>query len=407
LGRAVDRPRVPVLWRLTNRADRPARLWPMLLRPALRRPGITFLLSLAAMLALAAPALQLRLHTSGPQDLPSSIPAVAAYDRLTAEFPSKGAEHVIAVRAPAAQAAQVTAALQGLERSVQRNPLFAARVAGSGVAGVGQSTDGQVHTLTIATPYPVDSAPAKRSLSQLRAELLPNAFRQLPAARYAVGGDVADNVDNAVHSRDKLPWVMGFVLLFTFVIMTVTFRSVVVAVTAIAINLLSACSAFGILVLVFQGDWAQRPLGFANTGVIGWIPIFLFVVLFGLSMDYHVFVVSRIAEGVDRGLSTRDAVREGIVRSAGVVTSAAIVMVSVFAVFATLSLVEFKQLGIGLSVAVLLDVLVVRIVLLPSLMLLLGRWNWWPGRRSAKQWQGQLARPTAGDPYRDSPVLTG
>ena len=198
--------------------------------------------------------------------------------------------------------------------------------------------------------------------------------------RYQRGRDRDRYEDNLSGS---LPLVLGLVLALTFLVMSATFRSVVVGLTAIVINLLSTLTAFGLLVPVFQHRWAEDLPGFSSTGaVIVWVPMFLFVILFGLSMDYHVFVVSRIREGVERGLPIRRAVAEGIIGSAGTVTSAAVVMVAVFSIFATLSMVEMKQLGVGLGVAVLIDVLVVRVVVLPSLMALLGRANWWPSRLS-------------------------
>ncbi len=167
-------------------------------------------------------------------------------------------------------------------------------------------------------------------------------------------------------------------LVLTFLVMAWTFRSVVVALTSILLNLLSAGAAYGLLVLVFQGHWAEGLLGFTSMGaIVSWLPLFLFVVLFGLSMDYHVFVVSRIREAVLRGVPTREAVAEGITGSAGTVTSAAIVMVAVFSIFATLSTIDMKQLGIGLAAAILLDATIIRAVVLPSLMTLLGPANWW------------------------------
>lgn len=376
---AVDRSRIPLLWRLTGRGERTSRLWPALLRPALNRPAVTLVLTVAGLLALAQPALGLKLHSSGADDLPRSIPVVESYHRLTAAFPSQGGEHLVAVDAPADQAAQVQAALTRLARSVSAQPSFAPA---DGPAAIASSTDGRVHTLALRNTAVEDSTAARQSLTALRGTLVPQELAGVPGARTAVGGGVAESVDYAQQASEKLPLVMGFVLLLTLVMMAVAFRSIVIALTTVLINLLSAGAAFGLLVLVFQRHWAQDLLGFHNTGVIAWIPMFLFVVLFGLSMDYHVFVLSRIREGVRAGLSTRDAVREGITRSAGVVSSAAIVMVGVFAVFATLSLVEFKQLGVGLSVAVLLDALVMRIVLLPAAMTMLGRWNWWPGELS-------------------------
>jgi putative drug exporter of the RND superfamily len=393
LGRAVDRPRIPLLWRVTNRPEREPRLWPKLLRPALRRPGTTLMLALAGLLALGAPALTMKMHSTGAADLPRTIPVIQSYDRLTAAFPSRFTTHLIAVQAPSQRAGQVAAALQELAHRAAADPLFVSRAQGQTV-DIRSSSDRRTHTLELAIPYSSNSKEADRSLTELRDDLVPHTVGTVKGARYAVGGEVASNTDYANHSRDKLPYVMGFVLLLTLLIMAVTFRSVVVALTAIVVNLLSACAAFGLLVIVFQHSWAEKLLDFhSNGGVVSWLPMFLFVVLFGLSMDYHVFVVSRIREGVENGMSTKDAVQHGITRSAGVVTSAAVVMVSVFAIFATLSMVEFKQLGVGLSAAVLLDALVVRIVVLPSIMALLGRFNWWPGKLSRKsKWQSPSSK---------------
>ena len=191
--------------------------------------------------------------------------------------------------------------------------------------------------------------------------------------------------------------MIGFVVLLTLVITGCAFGSVTLAVSTALLNLLSAAAAFGVLTLTFQHTWAQRLLDFTSTGaVINWIPLFTFAVLFGLSMDYHIFVISRIREAAASGMGTRDAVRAGITRSAGTVTSAAIVMISVFAIFASLHMVEMKELGFGLAIAVLLDTIVVRVIILPSLMLLLGPWNWWP--------RGLPRRPQ--DQATHEPVLT-
>ena len=177
---------------------------------------------------------------------------------------------------------------------------------------------------------------------------------------------------------DHLPFVFGFVLLAAFTLLLVTFRSIVIPVKAIVLNLLSVGAAYGVLVAVFQNEWAERLLGFNSTGaIVPWLPLFLFVILFGLSMDYHVFILTRIREAYDRGMSTEDAVAHGIRTTAGVVTSAAAVMVAVFSIFAVLSLLDFKQMGVGLAVAVLLDATVIRGVLLPASMTLLGERNWW------------------------------
>ena len=175
-----------------------------------------------------------------------------------------------------------------------------------------------------------------------------------------------------------MPLVFIFVLGLAFLLMLFTFRSIVIPIKAIVLNLLSVGAAYGVLVIVFQNGAGESLLGFeSNGGVTNWLPVFLFVILFGLSMDYHVFILSRVRELYDRGMSTDDAVREGISRTAGTVTSAAIVMVAVFSVFATLPFVDFKQMGVGLAFAILIDATVIRGVLLPATMKLLGDWNWY------------------------------
>nr|WP_205863113.1 MMPL family transporter [Planosporangium thailandense] len=386
LGRWIDKLRVPVLWRLTARQGNgkggEPRLWPAILRPALRAPLATLVISVLALLALAAPALGMRLKFPGSEDLPRTTAPMQAYDRLTAAFPSTGTTHLIAVKAPADRSAQVRAALTDLARRASADKLFAVDDRpDSGGLDIRVSADGRITTMELPTPYAGRSAEAARSLDVLRRDLVPATIGKVPGAEYAVGGFVAASVDYAAHIRQKLPIVIGFVLLLTFLVMAYTFRSVVVALTAIGLNLLSAGAAYGLLTLVFQGSWAEGILGFRSMdAVVSWLPLFLFVVLFGLSMDYHVFVVSRIREAAQRGMPTRFAVAHGITTSAGTVTSAALVMVAVFSIFATLSTIDMKQLGVGLAAAILLDATVIRAVVLPSLMSLLGTANWWAPR---------------------------
>ncbi|MEJ3744186.1 MMPL family transporter [Actinomycetes bacterium KLBMP 9797] len=379
LGRWVDRPRVPLLWRLSARRGGKPRFWPVVLRPALRHPLVTLVVSVGLLLALAAPALGMKMKFPGMEDLPRSTPAMQAYDRLTAAFPSTGTVHIVAVRGPASSAGEVKAALADLAARAGGDPLFAPVEADGPEIEV--SADGTVSTLAVATPYASRADEARESLDKLRSSFVPATLGGLSGVEYAVGGDVAGSVDYAEHIGAKLPLVVGFVMVLTLLVMAWTFRSVVVALTAILLNLLSAGAAYGLLVVVFQGTWAEGLLGFTSMGsIVTWLPLFLFVVLFGLSMDYHVFVVSRIREAVRRGVPNREAVAYGITSSAGVVTSAAIVMVAVFSIFATLSTIDMKQLGIGLAAAILIDATVIRGVVLPSLMTLLGKANWWAPR---------------------------
>jgi RND superfamily putative drug exporter len=240
------------------------------------------------------------------------------------------------------------------------------------------------------------------ALAALRDDVIPATVAKV-ADDVAVTGLTAGSKDFNDSMVSHLPLVFGFVLTMAFALLLVTFRSIVVPIKAIVLNLLSVGAAYGVLKLVFQDGHGEKLLGFESFGgVTSWLPLFLFVILFGLSMDYHVFILSRIREAVDRGMTTREAVAYGIKSTAGVVTSAAIVMIAVFAIFATLSAVEFKQMGIGLAVAVFIDATIVRAVLLPATMTLLGEWNWYLPRRL--QWLPRLnhglppVEPVQGEP---------
>jgi putative drug exporter of the RND superfamily len=377
LGRWVDRPRIPFVWRLTAPRAGTPRFWSVVLRPALRHPVLTFVVSAGVLAALAVPALGMDLKLLTLTDLPRKAPVMQAYDRLTTAFPSTGTQHLVVVKAPVEQAAEVETALLRLGAAAQADPLFAHDAAPE----VQRSPNGTVSMLAIGTTNPAGTDGADESLRRLRGDLVPANLGGLSGAQYAVTGEIAGTTDYSNHVKGKLPIVVGFVLLLTFLVMAWSFRSLVVAATAIVLNLLSVGAAYGVLVLVFQHSWAESLLDFkSNHGIISWLPLFLFVVLFGLSMDYHVFVVSRIREAVRRGVPNREAVAEGITRSAGVVTSAAVVMVGVFAIFASLSTLDMKQLGVGLATAILIDATLIRAVVLPSLMTMLGRANWWMPR---------------------------
>jgi RND superfamily putative drug exporter len=393
LGRAIDRPRVPILWRLATQTREP-RFWPAILKPALTRPGRTLVVSVLLLGALAWPALGLKLQSDTAKSLPTSIPQTQTLHRLTDAFPSRNTTQAVVVKAPASQANAVVAQLKSLQGQAQATRYFDN---GLGDQPLRVSADRTVHVLDIDTPYDAESKQAHQALDLLRTKLVPQTVGAVSGAHAYVGGETAESLDTDQALSDRMPWVVGFVVLLTMAIMAWVFRSIVIALTTALVNLLSAGAAFGVLVLTFQHTWAEGLLGFQSTGaVVNWIPLFTFAVLFGLSMDYHVFVISRIREAAAQGMTTRDAVRHGITRSAGTVTSAAIVMVSVFAIFASLHMVEMKELGLSLAVAVLIDALVIRVIVLPALMTMLGRWNWWPGRvpqRRAPE-AGQTDLPT-------------
>jgi RND superfamily putative drug exporter len=218
-----------------------------------------------------------------------------------------------------------------------------------------------------------------RAVADLRAGIVQGTVGSAPGVRQAsVSGMAAQSQDWNDLMKSRAPLVFAFVLTLAFLLLLVTFRSIVIPIKAIVLNLMSVAAAYGVLVWVFQHGHLEGLLNFrSNGGVTSWLPMFLFVILFGLSMDYHVFILSRIREAVDRGMRTEDAVTHGIKATAGTVTSAAIVMVAVFGVFATLSSLDFKEMGVGLAVAILIDATIVRAVLLPATMKLLGRWNWY------------------------------
>jgi putative drug exporter of the RND superfamily len=376
LGRWVDRPRIPLLWRLQRRSGG-SRLWPALLRPVLRRPGIALTLGVLALGALAVPALSMTLSNPGMDDMPTSIPEVQTYQRISDAYPSEGTSHTVAVWSEDGadlDAAAIDTAVRQLAERTDADPYFATE--GSAPV-VEYAVDGDVARFSVPVSADVDDPQGRGSLELLR-EIVPETLGSLPGVDAGVTGEIAWDIDFRDAIWDRLPLVIGFVLLLTVIVLVVSFRSLTIALTAAALNLLSVAAAYGLLVLVFQNTWAEGLLDFSSNGaIVTWLPLFLFVILFGLSMDYHVFVVSRIKEGRRLGMSTRDAIAHGITSSAGVVTSAALVMVAVFSIFATLSPLEFKQMGVGLAAAILIDATLVRAVLLPAAMSLLGERNWW------------------------------
>jgi uncharacterized membrane protein YdfJ with MMPL/SSD domain len=234
-----------------------------------------------------------------------------------------------------------------------------------------------VVSLPISVGNGTDDA-SNAALATLRNDLVPQTVGKVAGVTANVTGLTAQSKDYNDQMRARAPIVFAFVLSVAFLLLLVTFRSIVIPIKAIVLNMLSVGAAYGVLVLVFQKGWFESLLGFRSTGAVeSWIPLFLFVVLFGLSMDYQVFIVGRIREAFDRGMKTQDAVEHGIKSTASVVTSAAIVMVAVFAIFASLGALMLKEMGVGLAVAVFVDATIVRAVLLPATMKLLGDWNWY------------------------------
>ncbi|MFI9724125.1 MMPL family transporter [Streptomyces sp. NPDC052396] len=349
------------------------RVWAALTRPASRHPVLTLCVSVLFLLVLAAPLAGLKLVEMSRDTHSRAIPAMRTYDRLNEAFPEHRVTHQIVVRARPDRAGEVAAALAELGRRTRTDPLFTGR------PRLRTSDDHRISVLELSVPYLGNSDEARRSLTHLRADYLPATVGRIPGAEAGVTGDVARTTDYPAHQNARLPLVIGALLLVTLVMTALAFRSVVLGLLGVVLNLLSAAGALGLLVLVFQSTWAEGLLGFQSTGSIGSrVPLFLFVILFGLSMDYQVFVVSRIREAVLGGVPTRRAVLDGIGSSAAVVTSAAVVMVTVFASFVFLHIIEMKQIGFVLAAAVLLDAFVIRIMVLPAAMTLLGEASWWP-----------------------------
>lgn len=380
LGDKIDRPRIPVLWRRTAARDE-SRLWAAVLRPVLKAPAVFLCLGVAAMLALAAPALGMKLKMPGDEDLPRSYAIMQTYDRVVEAFPTEGTAHAVAVEADKSRSGEVAKTLTGLHEKAMETGRFA----DSPKPDITLSKDGDVSRLELHVQGDPGSTEAKETLNLLRSDLAPEAMKGAEVEEWAVGGVTAFSEDFSDTLRDRLPLVIGFVTLLCLGVMFLAFRSVTLALLTAALNVLSVAAAYGVLVLVFQHEWAEGVLGFESNGaVVSWLPLILFVVLYGLSMDYHVFVLSRVREGVKLGGSTHAAIRHGILSSAGVVTTAAVIMVAVFAVFATLSTLDMKQLGVGLAVAILLDATLIRGVLLPAALALFGE-RAWPAPPSSPQ----------------------
>jgi uncharacterized membrane protein YdfJ with MMPL/SSD domain len=374
LGDNVDRGRVPFIGRRKQAASE-SHFWGYVLDRVLRRPGVSVIVAGALLLVAASPVL--RMHTKLPSftDMPRDMPIVQTYRDLVRTFPGAPTPATVVVRSADVHSDAVVSQVDRLKRRA----IASGQMFGPIFTVVGN--DGTTEAISIPLAGNGDDKASLAALATLRQRVLPQTLGRLADVQYAVTGDTAGTRDFNEQMKSRMPWVIAFVLGLAFVLLLATFRSVVIPLTAIALNLLSVGAAYGLLVLIFQGTWAERPLDFTSNGAItSWLPMFLFVVLFGLSMDYHVFILSRIKELHDAGLSTEDAVARGIRRTAGTVTSAAIIMVAVFAIFATLSMIQMKQLGIGLGLAVLIDATVIRGVLLPATMKLLGDWNWYMPR---------------------------
>jgi putative drug exporter of the RND superfamily len=371
LGRWVDRARVPFLGRLRTAARR-SRMWEGLVRRVVARPAIWGGAAALALLAVAAPALGIRLADPGLHDLPSNIPVVRTLLAVQRAFPGGPAPAEVVVTGKALDSAPVRRAVSSLAASAtQRGPIREPVI--SSLLDHGR-------VLVVSVPLAGDgtNGVSDQALATLRGTALPGTLGKVSGISYSVAGLTAGNHDFASQLDSRVPIVFAFVLGLAFLLLMISFRSVTIPLMSIGLNLLSVGAAYGLMTLVFQDGHLHGLLGFSPYGgIVPWIPLFLFVILFGLSMDYHVFIISRIRELRLGGASTPDAVVGGISSSAGVVTSAAVIMVAVFSIFATLSVIEFKMFGVAMASAVLIDATVVRGVLMPAVMSLMGDRTWY------------------------------
>ncbi len=374
LGDRTEKGRVPGLGRLRNRVARVA-IWSRIVDRVLRRPLLSASLATGLLVAMAIPAIGMDIGTPNTSaSLPQDQPIVQTFNRVTEAFPSETSSLQVVLKAEDVTAPAVEAGLAKMDKALAENRDLLP--SSDGVLDV--NPDKTVGTLEVEIAGNGTDKQSNEALEVLRTDVVDPTIGSVSGVEAVVGGNTAVDADFTDTLKSHIPYVLLFVLSAAFLLLMVTFRSIVVPIKAIILNLLSVAASFGVMVLVFQHGWFKSLLGFTETGPItSWVPLFMFVVLFGLSMDYHVFILSRVREAYDNGMKTEDAVSYAIKNTAGVVTSAAIVMVAVFAIFGSLSFIMFKQMGVGLAFAVLLDATLIRGVLLPATMKLLGDRNWW------------------------------
>ncbi|MFD8236382.1 MMPL family transporter [Streptomyces sp. NPDC059696] len=381
LGGRVEKGRIPFLRRRKRGGGngggtgggQDSRFWTAVLRRVLAKPVVAVVVAAGALLAITAPALGMKTQQlTLDQEFGDSLPIVQTYNRLNDAFPGGSEPAEVVVKARDINAPEVKSALadfrdRAISSGASRGPVEIKLHDAQNVAFV---------YVPLVGGSDLDKAGA--SLDKLRDEVRPATLGKVDGVEAPITGQVAGSQDFNDQLAGAVVPVFAFVVVFAFALMLLSFRSLTIAITSIVLNLLSVGAAYGILVAVFQHGWGASLVGAEGVGaIITWLPLFLFVILFGLSMDYHVFVVSRIREARLRGLTTNDAIRHGVVTTAGVVTSAAVIMVAVFAIFGTLSMQSMKQMGVGLAAAVLIDATIIRGVLLPAVMALLGERNWY------------------------------
>jgi uncharacterized membrane protein YdfJ with MMPL/SSD domain len=374
LGHRVEKGRVPFIGRLQKRGG--AGVWSRVLDRVLRRPLVSAVLAAGVLVALTVPVLGIQTSLEETNHK-STLTVEKTTDRIEAAFPSEGSAEMVVVKANDGKVTspKVESGIKALESEAAARPaLF------EGTPNVEVSKDKSVAIVALPTKGEGTDDLSNKAVSALRDDIVPNTINKVNGVEAYTTGEAAATSDFNDSMIGHLPYVFAFVLSAAFLLLLVTFRSIVIPLKAITLNMLSVGSAYGLLTLVFQHG-AGKSLGLTEGPIAAWLPLFLFVVLFGLSMDYHVFILTRVREAYDRGMSTGDAVAHGIKSTAGVVTSAAVVMVGVFSMFALSPEAQMQQLGIGLGAAVLIDATIIRGILLPATMKLLGDWNWYLPRK--------------------------
>jgi uncharacterized membrane protein YdfJ with MMPL/SSD domain len=374
LGDKVGALRIPFVGRRDLEASNPeGRFWGAIIHRVLHRPALSLALSAGLLLVLALPVFRMAIGTNGVSSLPDRFASKQGFVALERSFPGAStdpAEIVISHASTGEGMNLAPAAVAELRRSLAADPRF-------GESEVVDSANGAVTRISVPVKGDPASTQATDAVRELRDEIVPATFADTDA-EVLVGGTSSENIDYFDSVIDPAPFVIAFVLLLTFVLLTVVFRSVVVAGTAVALNLLSVGAAYGLLVLVFQEGIGAGLLGFEQVDTIeAWVPLFLFSVLFGLSMDYQVFLLSRIRERHVESGDTTNAVTFGVASTARIITGAALIIVAVFSGFARGDLIMFQQMGFGVAIALLIDATIIRSVVLPSVMKLLGDWNWY------------------------------
>ncbi len=365
LGDRINALRIPMIGRGAERGTgAEGRLWGAIVRTVMRRPVVSLALSAALLVALALPVLEYRTGEAGIRTLPDRFASKQGFNALEEEFGVGTTDNVIVVVDGDVAAPATRSGIERLAEEMRTDREF-------------RQVETEFHPeqrLALIEALPLGDSRDKRALEAVR-DL---REKEIPGTRVLVTGETAESLDYYALTDRWLPILIAFVLGLSFILLTVAFRSIVIAAKAIVLNLLSVGAAYGVLILVFQEGWGNELFGFQQVDFIeAWVPLFLFAVLFGLSMDYHVFLLSRIRE---RYLRTRDsdgAVAHGIGSTARLITGAALIIIAVFGGFAVGDLVMFQQMGFGVAVSLLIDATLIRSVLLPAAMKLLGNWNWY------------------------------